>query len=219
MDVRYGVQRPPSSPCPRALKLYRYVQPHPRNVGSADVVLFFRRSSRMKRVLTMLLQLSLCVKRWRCSAHRRQSPCRPLFRPNFDFKSQTTCCTPHTDFIFDTLLILYSELGAIRTNTAKWTKTEKTLPRRLLDAQRVATELKGVMVKICHTNERFIVRSFYQRDGTAPLISTLDGGHFQEGCQGKLSSMTCTSLTAHDDDRINVRRTDFQLGFRLTYFT
>jgi hypothetical protein len=67
---------------------------------------------------------------------------------------------PH-NFIFDVSLMLYRDLESIRASTAKWTKDEKNLPRRLLDAQRVAKELEGVMEKIHQANQRFIVRSLY----------------------------------------------------------
>jgi hypothetical protein len=233
MDARSGVQRLPLAPCPAALKPCKYVQPHLRGIGSADVV-FFRRSSRMRRGLTMLL--SSCRKRWRCSSHQRR-PCRPMSRLHSNLKSPITSCTPHTKLIYNVLLILYRELERIRASTSKWTKAEKNLPRRLLDARRVATELEGVMKEIQQANLLFIVRSFYKRDGIAPLISTLDGDHYEDGdagrehpagcwiceaehdgCQGELSSMTCTSLIAHDDDgRINVRTTDFRLSCWLTY--
>jgi hypothetical protein len=182
MDARSGVQRLSLAPCPAALKPCRYVQPHLRGIGSADVV-FFRHSSRMRRGLTMLL--SSCRKRWRCSSHRRQSPCRPLSRLHSNLESPITSCTPHTNFISDVLLIVYRELERIRTSTAKWTKAEKNLPRRLLDARRVATELEGVMQKIRQANELFIVRSFYTCDGTTPLISALDGDDYEDGNEGR----------------------------------
>jgi hypothetical protein len=51
----------------------------------------------------------------------------------------------------------YSELETIRAETAKWSKEEKHLMRRLLDAERVAGELKTVMGKIHEANERFLV--------------------------------------------------------------
>jgi hypothetical protein len=57
------------------------------------------------------------------------------------------------------LLMLYSELEKIRAETAKWSKEEKHLMRRLLDAERVAGELKTVMSKIQQANERFLVCS------------------------------------------------------------
>jgi hypothetical protein len=172
---------------------------------------------------------SLCRKRWRCSSHRRESPCRPLSRLRSNLESRITSCTPHKSLISETLLILYRELERIRTSTAKWTKAEKNLPRRLLDARRVAEELEGVMKEIQQANVLFIVRSFYKCDGTAPLISALDGNHYEDGdegrehpegcwiheaeyggCPGELSSMTHTRLIADDDDRINVRITGFQ---------
>jgi hypothetical protein len=93
------------------------------------------------------------------------------------------------------------------------------------------------MKEIREARDLFIVRSFYERDGTARLISTLDGDHCENGnegreypggcriheaeyrgCQGELLSMTRTSLIAHDDDRINVRMTDFRLCCWLTYY-
>jgi hypothetical protein len=51
-----------------------------------------------------------------------------------------------------------SELESIRATTTKWSKEEKNLPRRLLDARRVAKELEGVMDKIRQANELFLVR-------------------------------------------------------------
>jgi hypothetical protein len=233
MDARSGVQRLSLAPCSAALKPCRYVQPHLRSIGSADVV-FFRRSLIMRRGLTMLS--SLCRKRWRCSSHRRQPPCRPLSHLNSNLESRIMSCTPHTNFISDAFLILYRELERIRASTAKWTKAEKNLPRRLLDARRVATELESVMKEIREARDLFVVRSFYERDGTARLISTLDGDHCENrnegrehprgcriheaeygGCQGELLSITCTSLIAHDDDRMNVRTSGFRLGCWLTY--
>jgi hypothetical protein len=179
--------------------------------------------------------LSSCRKRWRCSSHRRQSPCRPLSRLRSNLESPITSCTPHTN-ISHVLLILYRELERIRASTAKWTKAEKNLPRRLLDARRVATELEGVMKEIQQANLLFIVRSSYRCDGIAPLISPLDGDHCENGNEGReypgghrfheteyggrkgeLSSMTFTSLIADDNDRINVRTTGFRLCCWLTY--
>jgi hypothetical protein len=61
-------------------------------------------------------------------------------------------------FVFDAYLTLRRELKRIRASTAKWTKTEKNLPRRLLDARRIATELESVMEQIRQANELFIVR-------------------------------------------------------------
>jgi hypothetical protein len=52
-----------------------------------------------------------------------------------------------------------SELEKIRAETAKWSKEEKSLVKRLLDAERVSGELKTVMGKIHQTNERFLVCS------------------------------------------------------------
>jgi hypothetical protein len=173
--------------------------------------------------------LSSCRKRWRCSSHQRR-PCQPMSRLHSNLKSPITSCTPHTKLIYNVLLILYRELERIRASTSKWTKAEKNLPRRLLDARRVATELEGVMKEIQQANLLFIVRSFYKCNGTAPLISALDGNHYEDGdegrehpaehggCQGELSSMTCTSLIAHDDDRINVRTIGFRLCCCLTYY-
>jgi hypothetical protein len=54
-------------------------------------------------------------------------------------------------------LMSCSELEKIRAETAKWSKEEKHLMRRLLDAERVAGELKTVMNKIQQANERFLV--------------------------------------------------------------
>jgi hypothetical protein len=55
--------------------------------------------------------------------------------------------------------MLCRELEKIRAETAKWSKEEKSLVKRLLDAERVAGELKSVMGKIHQTNERFLVGS------------------------------------------------------------
>jgi WD40 repeat protein len=150
--------------------------------------------------------------------------------------SNHVLCAPYK-LHFDVLLILYRELERIRASTAKWTKAEKNLPRRLLDARRVATELESVMKEIREARDLFVVRSFYKCDGTALLISTLDGDHYEDGnegrehpggcrihesehdgCQGELSSMTPTSLIAHDDDRINVRTIGFRLCCWFTYY-
>jgi PAB1-binding protein PBP1 len=49
------------------------------------------------------------------------------------------------------------ELEEISASTAKWAKGKKHFVRRLLDAERVAKELEGVMSKIHATNERFLV--------------------------------------------------------------
>jgi hypothetical protein len=75
------------------------------------------------------------------------------------------------NFVFDVYLTFCRELEKIRERAAKWSKEEKSLPRRLLDAQRVAKELEGVMQNIHEANELFIVGGLHQRDGTAPLIS------------------------------------------------
>jgi hypothetical protein len=56
-------------------------------------------------------------------------------------------------------LMSCSELEKVRAETAKWSKEEKHIMRRLLDAERVAGELKTVMSKIHQTNERFLVCS------------------------------------------------------------
>jgi hypothetical protein len=89
------------------------------------------------------------------------------------------------------LLIIYRELERIRTSTAKWTKAEKNLPRRLLDARRVAEELEGVMKEIQQANLLFIVRSFYKCSGIAPLISALDGDHCENGNEGREHPRGC----------------------------
>jgi hypothetical protein len=85
------------------------------------------------------------------------------------------------NFAFNVYLIICRKLDSIRASTAKWTKAEKNLPRRLLDARRVAAELESVMENIRKANELFIVRSFYQRSGIVPLISALDGDRSEHG--------------------------------------
>jgi hypothetical protein len=55
--------------------------------------------------------------------------------------------------------MLCRELEKIRAETAKWSKEERHFMMRLLDAERVAGELKTVMGKIHQTNERFLVCS------------------------------------------------------------
>jgi hypothetical protein len=135
--------------------------------------------------------------------------------------------------------MLDRELERIRASTAKWTKAEKNLPRRLLDARRVATELEGVMEKIQQTNELFIVRSLHYRNRTALLILLSVGEHRDDGeesrghprgCQshqkgyggrqGTLSSTICTNLIAHHDNgRIKVRTTGFRFAGWLISFT
>jgi hypothetical protein len=57
------------------------------------------------------------------------------------------------------LLMMQRELNKIRAETAKWSKGENSPVKRLLDAERVAGELKTVMDKIHQTNERFLVCS------------------------------------------------------------
>jgi hypothetical protein len=58
-----------------------------------------------------------------------------------------------------TRLIMRRELEKINASTAKWAKGEKHFVRRLLDAERVARELEGVMSNIYAANERFLVWS------------------------------------------------------------
>jgi hypothetical protein len=67
-------------------------------------------------------------------------------------------------------ITLLSTLEGIRASTTKWTKRERKLWKRLLDARRVAKELEAVMEEIHKANERFIVRRLRQHDDTAPLI-------------------------------------------------
>jgi hypothetical protein len=78
-----------------------------------------------------------------------------------------------SQFVYDVPLTLYSILEGIRADTSKWTKQERKLWKRLLDARRVAKELEAVMEEIHKANERFLVRRLHQRDDTAPLISSL----------------------------------------------
>jgi hypothetical protein len=85
------------------------------------------------------------------------------------------------NIVSDVCLMLYRDLESIRASTAKWTIAEKKLPRRLLDARRVAKELESVMKKITQANELFIVLSLYQQDDTAPLILALDGDYGEHG--------------------------------------
>jgi hypothetical protein len=96
-------------------------------------------------------------------------------------------------FVFDAYLTLRRELERIRESTAKWTKAEKNLPRRLLDARRIATELESVMEKIRQANELFIVRSLHRRDDTAPLILPSDGEHCDDGEESRGHSRGCQS--------------------------
>jgi hypothetical protein len=133
-------------------------------------------------------------------------------------------------FVFDIYLTLRRELESIRARTAQWTSAEKNLPRRLLDARRIAKELEGVMGKIHQANEGLIVRSLHHRDDTAPLILSLGGDHGTNGgesrghprgrqsheegpgrCRGESSSMVYISLIAHDDGRMKVKTTGFWL--------
>jgi hypothetical protein len=81
----------------------------------------------------------------------------------------------------DIYLILYSELESIQATTAKWTKQERKMWRRLLDARRVAEKLEDVMNGIHKANERFMVRSLRERYDIAPLILRLDGDHCEDG--------------------------------------
>jgi hypothetical protein len=133
-------------------------------------------------------------------------------------------------FVFDVYLILRRELESIEARTAQWTSAEKKLPRRLLDARRIAKELEGVMGKLHQANEGLIVRGLHQGNDTAPLILSLDGDHGTNGgesrghprgcqshdqrpgrCQGESSLMTYITLMANDDGRMKVRTTDFWL--------
>jgi hypothetical protein len=63
-------------------------------------------------------------------------------------------------------LMIQRELNEIRGETAKWSKGEKNPVKRLLDAERVAGELKTVMDKIHQTNERFLVCSLVSSQRT-----------------------------------------------------
>jgi hypothetical protein len=94
MESQYGVQRPPSTPCSRPLKPCRYIQSHPRGVGSANVSLFCRYSFRMRRASA--ISPSLCRKRSKCSSHRPQHLYRHIFRPNSNLESTATSRTLHT---------------------------------------------------------------------------------------------------------------------------
>jgi hypothetical protein len=78
-----------------------------------------------------------------------------------------------SQFVCDVHLTLCSTLEEIRAGTSKWTKQERKLWKRLLDARRVAKELEAVMEEIHKANERFLVRCLHQHDDTAPLISSL----------------------------------------------
>jgi hypothetical protein len=82
-------------------------------------------------------------------------------------------------FVRDVPLTVDSTLEEIRASTSKWTKQERKLWKRLLDARRVAKELEAIMEEIHKANERFIVRRLHQRDDAAPLISSL-AGHYCE---------------------------------------
>jgi hypothetical protein len=70
-------------------------------------------------------------------------------------------------------LTLHSKLEEIQASTSKWTKQERKLWKRLLDARRVAKGLEAVMEEIHKANERFLVRFLRQHGDTAPLISSL----------------------------------------------
>jgi formate-dependent nitrite reductase cytochrome c552 subunit len=59
----------------------------------------------------------------------------------------------------DAPLTLRRKLGSIGASTAKWTKQERKMWKRLLDARRVAENLEEVMKDIHKANERFLVRS------------------------------------------------------------
>jgi hypothetical protein len=61
-------------------------------------------------------------------------------------------------FVSDDELTIPSELESIRASTTQWSKDEKNLPRRLLDARRVAKDLEGVMDKLRQANELFLVQ-------------------------------------------------------------
>jgi hypothetical protein len=54
----------------------------------------------------------------------------------------------------------YRDLQKIRASTDPWKKGGKNAVRRLLDAERVAKELEGVMRQIDTANWRFLVRCF-----------------------------------------------------------
>jgi hypothetical protein len=61
--------------------------------------------------------------------------------------------------LIDMSLMSCRELEKIRAGTTKWSKQERHIMKRLLDAERVAGELKTVMGKIHEANERFLVCS------------------------------------------------------------
>jgi hypothetical protein len=82
--------------------------------------------------------------------------------------------------VCDIPLTNHSILEGIRASTSKWTKRERKLWKRLLDARRVAKELEAVMEEIHKANERFIVRCLHQRDDMAPLISSLARDHCED---------------------------------------
>jgi hypothetical protein len=55
--------------------------------------------------------------------------------------------------------MMFRDLQKIQATTAKWKKDEKNMVRRLLDAERVAKELEGVMLQIDKANWRLLVRA------------------------------------------------------------
>jgi hypothetical protein len=55
-------------------------------------------------------------------------------------------------------LTSHRELGKICESTAKWTTENKNFARRVLDAERVAKALEGVMSEIQAANQRFLVQ-------------------------------------------------------------
>jgi hypothetical protein len=93
-------------------------------------------------------------------------------------------------------LTLHSKLASIGASTAKWTKQERKMWKRLLDARRVAENLEDVMKDIHKANERFLVRSLREHDGTAPLIPSLDGDHCENGGESRGHSRGCRNHQA-----------------------
>jgi hypothetical protein len=152
MDALYGVQRLLSLPCRTASKPYRCVQQsclalvrlQPRQTmleneeSIGDVVMIVQRTAAILAPSASTFPTSV-------SAELKSRVFNQIafVEPRF-FKSVK--------------LTSASELESICATTAKWSKEEKNLPRRLLDARRVAKELEGVMDKIRQANELFLVR-------------------------------------------------------------
>jgi hypothetical protein len=87
--------------------------------------------------------------------------------------------------MYNTLLILHSKLESIGASTAKWTKQERKMWKRLLDARRVAENLEDIMKDIHKANERFLVRSLCECNDTVPLMMSLDGDHSENGGESR----------------------------------